>query len=88
MTEKITRVSLAELTIVRVTCQACNLTTEMEIAKIDKAMTGSGACKHCNATLLEISDSNPLRQLMLAARKINESTTMSVEFVIKEPTPP
>ncbi len=88
MTEKVTKIGTCELNIVRVTCHRCGLTTEMDISRITKAISSSGACNHCSEQIIRFSELNPLLQLKRALEQINDSKeTLTVEFAIVEDEP-
>ncbi len=83
MAESVMRLTATELKVVRVTCHECQLTTELALSKLSKALGSSGECVYCGADLLNIERSNPLADLKQALERLEDAAArMQVEFVI------
>lgn len=83
MTETVTKVSITELNVARVTCKKCFATVEVPIANLHKTLSGQ-ACAHCNATLLDDSEKGRLVELKNAIGAVKQLEMIEVQFVIKE----
>lgn len=83
MTDSVCLIEAAELTVLRVTCSACGLTTEVKVDSAKKALSDSGECKHCHAALMDTSDRNPLHTLTLALRALSASDKCRVQFLLR-----
>jgi hypothetical protein len=69
---------------VRVTCRSCGVTTELELAKLEKA-SSNGDCVHCSGTLLPKEFSDGFRRFRQACVKLQEaSETVKIDFPIVE----
>lgn len=86
MTESVTRISLSELTKVRMTCSNCGLSTEANLAKAYKSMRDEN-CPECDSGM-----SGPLRKDSLV--KLNAAITelltfkdAEIQFVLEENSP-
>lgn len=53
MTESVTYTLPSELKTVRMQCLNCNFVIEVPIAKSGELVDGKGACKNCNADLVD-----------------------------------
>ena len=83
MPDHVMRVTATELKIVRVTCRQCQLTTEMALQKLPKAIGPKGECVHCGADLLNVEKYNPLSELKQAIERLEDAAArMQVDFVI------
>lgn len=83
MPEHILRLKATELKVVRVTCHECQLTTELALSKIAKAIGGKGECLHCGTDLMNIERFNPLAELKQALERLEDAAArLQVEFVI------
>jgi len=83
MPEHVLRLTATELKVVRVTCHECQLTTELALSKLSKAIGSRGECVHCGTDLLNIERFNPLTDLKQALERLEDSAArMQVEFVI------
>lgn len=83
MTERVCLIEADELKVLRVTCAECGLTTELQIDSAKKALSSNGACKHCNADLMDMSDRNPLHTLTLALQGLSAGKKCRVQFLLR-----
>ncbi len=83
MPEHVMRVTATELRLVRVTCRQCQMTTELALTKLTRAIGANGECLHCGTDLLNIEKSNPLVELKQAVERLEDAAArMQVDFVI------
>ncbi len=83
MPDHVMRVTATELRLVRVTCRQCQLTTELALTKLTRAIGARGECLHCGTDLLNIEKSNPLAELKQAIERLEDAAArMQVDFVI------
>lgn len=84
MTETVTKVSIAELNVVRVTCKKCEATVEIGIDRVASAIDGQ-ACTVCNAALLRDNERDVLLDLRQSIRRLqNLNGVLEIHFVVKE----
>lgn len=82
MGEHILRVGIKELTRVRVTCNSCKATTEIDADKLDERFASS-RCKYCDEVITPASGgTNALEALRRVLKHLRENDRMTLEFVI------
>lgn len=60
MTESVTYTLPSELKTVRMQCLNCNFVIEVPAGKSDQLVDGKGACKNCNADLVDEKEKNAI----------------------------
>lgn len=84
MAEKATRIKLTLLTGIRITCQTCGVTTELEIAKLPQVATGQGDCIHCGKKLFESSEMVAIKQFPTATKELQQSKLALIELLVSD----
>jgi hypothetical protein len=83
--ERISRIPLADLTTIRITCKKCNRTAETTVD--DAAMIPAGRCALCNERFFDTrgGGNDPFEALGSAMRRFEElADKFAIEFVIPD----
>ncbi len=83
MPEHYLKITATELKVIRLTCHQCQLTTEMSISKVSRALGPNGQCVHCGTDLMNIERYHPLVELKQALERLEDAAArMQVDFVL------
>lgn len=83
MTESVTRISLEELTTIRMTCKNCGLATEAKLSKAYKSMQDEN-CRECDAPMSGPSRKQSLIKLNSAIEELLSFKDANLQFVIPQ----
>jgi DNA repair exonuclease SbcCD ATPase subunit len=87
--DKIMRVSVSDLTQVRVTCRKCTrpIVIEARLEQLSDVLEARGKCRFCGHEHFPQGSDDLLRQLKLTLQKLqqNEADLLKIEFDLEKP---
>ena len=85
MTEEVTRIIPAEISLVRVTCGGRGLTSESKVESLHKLFS-RGSCPHCNVRITDSESLAAFTELQGVLQKLNSiQKKFSTQFVLGDP---